>query len=307
MSAYVNLQRTGDEPPKLPPVLPIESSSHRVGWVRRLAMLVILTGYILAILFRRQPDLSAGPVLPDTTGELLAMLGLDFGFFLLLMVVACWFGRPRRTDLYANDGPTPSRWFFGFVWALALRFGVGIVLAGIIVVVQIFRRSTDPAELNQFQPRIENLLRLSALQDPLYLLTVCTVVSFVVAGLREELWRAGMIFALTSLLPVNWGKRSREILAVVFAALIFGLGHLTQGIGGVVLTTVLGLFLGLIMVLRSSLWEAVIAHGFFDAATFLMLRVLLDRALMEDWLTRAGIPPESYRPLLDELAKRFTQ
>jgi len=130
-------------------------------------------------------------------------------------------------------------------------------------------------------------------------------VSFVVAGFREELWRAGMIFSIASLLPHGWAKRSREILAVTVAALVFGSGHLVQGPGGVVLTAALGMFLGLIMVLRSSLWEAVLAHGFFNASTFLMLRVVMDRALMESWLSRSGLPPETYRQLLDELTKRF--
>lgn len=306
MSAYVNL--TGPMVPTegVPPVLPPDPTVPRAGWIRRLAMLVLLMSYLLAILFRRGPVAGDGPALPDTTGEMLSMLALDLGFFAVLFAIACVLGRPRRTDLYVNHGPTPARWFFGFLWSLALRFGLGALLAGVAIVMQLFQKTADPAALEQFQPKIQNLLRLGALKDPVYLLAVCTVVSFVVAGLREELWRAGMIFALASLLPAGWSKRSREVLAVAFAAVIFGLGHLTQGFGGVVLTGVLGLLLGLIMVLRSSLWEAVIAHGFFDASTFLMLRVILDRSLMEDWLTRAGVPPDAYKPILDELAKRLS-
>lgn len=306
MSAYVSLPPMGTEPPELPPVLSPSPLGHRAGWLRRAGMLLILTGYLLAILLRH-PEQVDGPVLPAGTGEMLQMLGMDLGFFGVVMLVACWVGRPRRTDLYASHGPTPLRWFLGFIWSVALRFGLGFALAGIGMILQLLQGRPGPLDLERFQPKIENLLPVAALKNPVYLLAVCTVVSFVVAGLREELWRAGMIFALSSLLPVSWAKRRREVLAVVFAALVFGAGHLVQGAGGMVLTGLLGLLLGLIMVLRASIWEAVLAHGFFDAATFLMLRVLLDRSLMEDWLIRAGIPPETYRPLLDELGKRFGQ
>ena len=57
-------------------------------------------------------------------------------------------------------------------------------------------------------------------------------------------------------------------------AVVFGLGHVSQGWGGVVLTTILGLGLGLILVWRRSFWEAVLAHGFFDATTFALMFLL---------------------------------
>jgi membrane protease YdiL (CAAX protease family) len=56
--------------------------------------------------------------------------------------------------------------------------------------------------------------------------------------------------------------------------LLFGSGHTVQGALGVCATTLLGLGLGGIMLWRRSIWEAVIAHGFFDASTFLALYFL---------------------------------
>ncbi|MDB6109069.1 MAG: Abortive infection protein, partial [Pedosphaera sp.] len=55
------------------------------------------------------------------------------------------------------------------------------------------------------------------------------------------------------------------------AAVIFGLGHTAQGWSGVAITAFLGLGLGAIMLRHRSIWEAVIAHGFFDAGTFALL------------------------------------
>lgn len=119
-----------------------------------------------------------------------------------------------------------------------------------------------------FRPKIEHLLNLGALRNPVYLFTAVTLLSFVVAGLREELWRAGMMTALLALLPAGWQNAKGRALAITFAAVIFGLGHLPQGPAGVVVTGLLGLGLGWIMTFHRSLWVAVLAHGFFDATSF---------------------------------------
>jgi membrane protease YdiL (CAAX protease family) len=62
--------------------------------------------------------------------------------------------------------------------------------------------------------------------------------------------------------------------AVLLAAVVFGFGHLPQGWGGVYVTGLLGTALGWIMVRHDSIWEAVLAHGFFDASTFAFLYLL---------------------------------
>jgi membrane protease YdiL (CAAX protease family) len=100
-----------------------------------------------------------------------------------------------------------------------------------------------------------------------------TLVSFVLAGLREELWRAGVLAGLIGLFPGQFSTNPRKFIAVALAAIVFGLGHLPQGWGGVGLTACLGMGLGVIMVLHKSIWEAVFAHGFFNAASFTMLYV----------------------------------
>ncbi len=305
MSAYVNLLGVPSADPAIPPELPRPLPEYRVGGVRRLAMLLLLGGYILSILIAHGSHPQKGPALPGTTGELGAVLAVDFFIFAVVMALAVWLGRPSWKDLYANHAPSPLRWLLGLLWSVTIRFGLGGVVVVVAAVWQLFRGNTGTAALEEFQPKVENLLPLQALKDPIYLLVVCTGVSFVVAGLREELWRAGVIFAMASLLPKGMSRRARELTAVVLAAFVFGAGHLVQGVGGMVLAGILGLLLGLIMVWRRSFWEAVLAHGFFDATTFLMLRLLLDRALLEDSLNRAGVPPETVRRLLEELGKKF--
>jgi hypothetical protein len=50
----------------------------------------------------------------------------------------------------------------------------------------------------------------------------------------------------------------------------------------------LGLGLGLIQILRRSMPEAVLAHGFFDASTFFLIFLLQQK----DLLARMGINPD---------------
>jgi membrane protease YdiL (CAAX protease family) len=76
--------------------------------------------------------------------------------------------------------------------------------------------------------------------------------------------------------PDVFGTRKGQYGAVFVAAIIFGLGHLPQGIGGVAVTAGLGFGLGWIMVRHQSAWEAILAHGFFDASTFAALYVVVN-------------------------------
>ncbi len=112
------------------------------------------------------------------------------------------------------------------------------------------------------------------MDDLVYLWLNLTVVSFGLAGLREELWRAGMLAGLAALFPRMFHRAKGKLAAIAFGAVVFGCGHLPQGWGGVVMATILGLGLGAIMVYHRSIWEAALAHGFFDASTFLMLYLL---------------------------------
>ena len=106
--------------------------------------------------------------------------------------------------------------------------------------------------------------------NPVYFWLTMTVVSFVLGGLREELWRSGVLAGMKALWPQHFGTRSGQVLAVIICAIIFGLGHLYLGWLAVCGAGFLGVGLGLIMIFHGSIWPAVIAHGLFDATSFAM-------------------------------------
>lgn len=169
------------------------------------------------------------------------------------------------------------------VWILPLGLGysvaIRLVLAMVLLLAATLMVATGMATadgLKDFfvanRPDVEAVVDLSAMrQNPLYYWLTITLVSFVVAGLREELWRSGFMAALRVLWPRWFGTRTGQIGAVAVAAVIFGFGHLPQGVFPTVLTGFLGLVLGLIIVLHRSIWPAVIAHGMFDATSLALL------------------------------------
>jgi membrane protease YdiL (CAAX protease family) len=122
------------------------------------------------------------------------------------------------------------------------------------------------------RPGIESMVDVKALREnPAYLWLTLTVVSFVVAGLREELWRSSFLAGMKTLWPHQFGSTIGQVCAVFIAAIIFGLAHLSMGILAALMGGLLGLSLGLIMVFHRSIWPAVFAHGFFDATSMALI------------------------------------
>lgn len=87
-------------------------------------------------------------------------------------------------------------------------------------------------------------------------------------GLYEEIVFRG---ALLPRLALIVDRR----LAVVVAALVFGLAHyVSQGWLGMVQTTVVGIVLGMVTLREQSLWPAIFCHASFDLLSFVLVRVL---------------------------------
>lgn len=270
-----------------PPVLP-RTGLPAWRWAAMLALLAaypLVLGLLAEVLGRFGVKETSGSttLLPDTTGELLATCGENFGVFAVLFGIAFAFGRPSVDDLWARWHRPWTTLGLGAAWSIGLRALVAALVTCVAVALIVWQKihGGEAASLDAFRPKIENLISPAALHDPVYLFTTLTLVSFVVAGLREELWRAGMMAAFGKLLPARWRNRWGKAASIVFAAVIFGLGHLPQGAAGVVLTGVLGLGLGWVMTFHRSLWVAVLAHGFFDATSFAGLWALERSGLLK--------------------------
>ena len=247
--------------------------------------LLLLTAYPLTLgaigfIQVQEPEAS---VLPPGPAALLVVSGAELVVFGIIFSLALVSSRAGSGDLMLawRGGFRPI--LRGFLYSLLLR-GL-VILAVALLAMAAFAIGRGADGLEHLRPEVENVVNAKALSNPLYLFLTLTVVSFVVAGLREELWRAGMLAGLSALLPGLFTTEKRRLLSVAAVAVVFGLGHVTQGVGGVIMTTILGFGLGVIMVRYRSVWEAVLAHGFFNATTFALI-YLISRFAPEEFAAR---------------------
>ncbi|MFZ9856089.1 MAG: CPBP family intramembrane glutamic endopeptidase [Limisphaerales bacterium] len=282
-----------------PPVLAgFEPSPPPVARHRSIAMLAILLAVPLFLGSwgsDRSGGGDGGPVpaaLPGSIGGLLWICGLNLAIFLVVGAGIVALGRPSRRELFAAAPFNGKTWALGFLYSILLRLGVGVVLAVSLALWTGLMPRSGPVEevVESIRPRIETMINPVVLRDPVYLLLVTTLVSFVVAGLREELWRAAVFAAFRRCWPRWMSRRIGRVGIVLLTALSFGLGHLPQGWGGVALTGVLGVGLGWVLLAHRSLWVAVVAHGFFDATSLLLLRLLDTADGLERFLGKPPVP-----------------
>jgi membrane protease YdiL (CAAX protease family) len=195
-----------------------------------------------------------------------------FGLFL---GVALWASRAPRDFLLlrwrGGFWPVPQ----GIAYSVALRVALGVLL-GVLAIILVLTGVISMQKLQDFflanRPDVEAVVDVTALRNnPVYFWLTLTLVSFVVAGLREELWRSAFLAGARGLWPSRFSSRKGQFVVVVLAAVIFGLGHAPQGPIAICLTGLLGLGLGAIMVFHQSIWPAVIAHGLFDATSLAAL------------------------------------
>lgn len=262
------------ETPSLPETSAPPPLPKRSGWWMHLALLL---GFpiLLAVVSEMSGAERNGPVLDANVGNLLQIVAFELGIFAVVFLSARNFSKAGADQLLLpwRDGLWP--WLRGAGYSIGLRIFVGLIVFMCVAIYAAFNK-VDEASVRALQPKVEVLIDMKALvNDPVYLFLNLTLVSFVMAGLREELWRAGMLAALRNLWPQHFGTLKGGIAASALIAIAFGLGHFPQGPGAVGMTAVLGFGLGVIMVYHKSIWDAVLAHGFFDATTFAGLYLVL--------------------------------
>lgn len=268
------------------------SKQKRGSWIIFLALMVV---YILAAAWRGASTSNVAPALSSSIPSLLVDTSLALLTFSIPFGIGLFLTKPTKRDFFIES---TSNWFINFAlgmaWSVVLRLAILVPAAFVAGVVISLNPKDGMRQFAASRPKIENLLDPGALADPAYAIICITWLSFVVAGLREELWRAAVIRGVSSLGPNGNPTREMEWVGVFSSSILFGFAHATQGWLGVLLTGFLGLGLGMIQILRRSLPEAVLAHGFFDASTFLLIFLLQQKQL----LRKLGVTPELMNQIL---------
>jgi membrane protease YdiL (CAAX protease family) len=180
------------------------------------------------------------------------------GMFLVGVILMKW-----RGQTVADFGlKRPRRgWWFVPVWAVLVLIAYAISQ---ITVVPLLGKllNVPPADFSRYQPLVGNLT----------LFLIITPGAMITGGFMEEfLYRGLMIDRLGRIF--GGGKRALW-LAAILNGVPFGLIHFEWGIGGILMTAVMGLVMGLMfLATRRNLWPLVLAHATLDF--LLLLQVYL--------------------------------
>lgn len=219
------------------------------------------------------------PALLATTRGLLIVCAAEIGIFGVIFGLAWLASRASAEDLLLK---WRQGWWtipLGIGYSIALRVAAAIIVS-LMVAILLLTGLLSRGSLAQFSAEsrtaVERIVDLSAMQhNPAYFWLTVTIASFVVAGLREELWRSGTLAAMRALWPRLFEGRDGQIAGVALIAIVFGLAHLALGLLPAVMAMIVGFLLGIIMLMHQSIWPAVIAHGMFDATSFALIPIAL--------------------------------
>ena len=102
----------------------------------------------------------------------------------------------------------------GLAYSIAIRLAVGIeiIAALLLLVTGVFSMESFETFSRTNRPDVEAIVDISAMrEDPIYYWLTITFVSFVVAGLREELWRSACLCGLRSVAPRYFSSTAGQI------------------------------------------------------------------------------------------------
>jgi membrane protease YdiL (CAAX protease family) len=194
-------------------------------------------------------------------GNVVLLGGPLLWFGLVLSLTAVWISSRMRGVGWRGFGLSrPSS------WARTALLGLGVYVCFIVVYVLI----VSPTLKFFFPGSVPDLSRFDPLRGNLPNLVINVIVhACITAGFVEEfLWRGYLINRLVDL----QGKKTTLswTIAIVFSAIIFGLGHANQGLVGIVKISLIGLMFGTaFLAVRRNLWPLVMVHAVLDIQSFI--------------------------------------
>jgi hypothetical protein len=176
---------------------------------------------------------------------------------LIATAVLRWFGSGWREIGMAR----PASWLKTALLGLGTMIVYAVALLTLQALMQnVLAPNMAPADRSSYNALVGNL--------PLLLLMVLAAWTTVAFG-EEMLFRAFLTNALAGLFPQS---RARWAFALVGSSLAFGLAHFSWGLGGVVETVFMGLFLGFVYLRTGrNLWVTIIAHALLNTVGFIFI------------------------------------
>ena len=227
---------------------------RRLGWLRFLLQL----GSVAAVYLGVSVAIPMGFVFAsglDASQYRLgnaAVLSSAFVSMVAALLVARWW--------LARDGCLQQAW--NVRPPVNLRRTLWLAVLGTGAVIALFVLGAMAVEALGLPKADIGLITDLATASPASFILWIVLVAWLTAGLGEELLFRG--FLLDRLMRLR-GWRGRRWPAAIIQAVLFGLPHLYQGWGGVLVTGTIGLFLAwLRFANRGNLWACILAHAAVD-------------------------------------------
>jgi membrane protease YdiL (CAAX protease family) len=192
-------------------------------------------------------------------GELVLAAGPLVNLGLILTLAIVWVVSKIRGSTWSDFGLARPK-----SWGRTILIGIGVTV-GFIVSATLL---TSLIVLAFPNTPAEDLSRFDFLHNNLPNLIINLVAMWFTAGFFEEfLWRGYLMNRLVDL----QGNKTKLVwvISLVGSAIIFGLGHTYQGLGGVIRITAVGLLFGAaFLTVRRNLWPVIIAHAVLNTIDF---------------------------------------
>ncbi len=189
---------------------------------------------------------------------------IEFGwinqFFIFALLIYAWFSLWLRGKEWSDFGiKKPESWKKTLL--LAILGGIIFQAISLYVIEPILGKLTgDIPDVSLFKPLVGNPQQLI-----FWLIISWTFAAF----LEEMIYRGYFMHRFADLFTRS---NTGWIVGLVLANALFGFGHAYQGTSGMIATGISGLvFSGLFFASKKNLWAAIIAHGIYDTAGFLMI------------------------------------
>ncbi|WP_233548368.1 CPBP family intramembrane glutamic endopeptidase [Aurantiacibacter zhengii] len=247
------------------PTPPLAELKHPIGWPLFIAQFItVALAYLIASILPTLPVLietvmaalenpGAEPVEPQL-GSALVVSTVVASAVAGILVAWLWLRREGRWK-EAVRLEAPANWRSTLGWA-------ALGLGGTLLIFTVGARLAEAMGLGAPDPTF--ILELVT-ESPALLALWIVAVAWFAAGFGEEVLYRGFLMDRLERLS---GLRGRPWAVLVIQALLFGLPHAYQGMGGMMVTAMVGLFLGWIRNrCGGNLWAAIIAHAAVDTVS----------------------------------------
>jgi membrane protease YdiL (CAAX protease family) len=215
-----------------------------------LSLVAIVVYWIYQILSRESAQ-----VLPASFPELVFRIARTKIIVLAAVLALLWLRGEDWRALGLGRREWPKHLGIGLLFGVAMFVAFNVVLSTLMRAILPAAHTSGPSILSFFKDA-GNLL-------------VWIPIGILGGGFVEEIQR---IFILTRFEQAL--GRLGLVLAVAASSVMFGFGHLYQGLSGAISTGVAGLVLSLIYLRRRSALEPIVAHAFSDVLAVLAASML---------------------------------